>query len=271
MAQAAQSDQNVYEINALGALDGEALPVYWARTPSSGLTPAPHVCSKNGMAYHLRIVNNSDSRIAVKIRVDGQSALPPGACFIVRGNKLRDLPGFQQKREFHEGSFKHTYADFVFGRPDLNEEAHQRGGATGLATAAAAANDDGPEIGVIEMDVYHAVEMACPAQTISGATAARQSVSAEKKEAVFSSLTVAGASRSQPAKKIASWYKEGGDILQTVKLHYKEIHALVFFGVDRTLLGLSSQAAARLPQPRAQPAPAAAAANSEFIEECEQE
>lgn len=269
------SDDALYQVLALNAETTEPLPVFWALTPSSGRAPAAHVCSKNGMAYQLRVVNNSSERIAVKITVDGQSALPPGACFIVRANKQRDLPGFQQKREFDgNGNFRHTYADFVFGRPNIDES---HGPAQQLA--AAAAKESGEAIGMIKMDVYRAVQMDCPAETIEGAAAKRQSVGAEKKEAVFTSLTVAGQARAQPSRKITAWFKEGGDILETVRLHYKESHALIFYGVDRSLLGLPPEA--RPPEARvAQPARharrsseaasgAAAAAATDFIEECD--
>jgi hypothetical protein len=219
------------------------------------------------MAYHLRVVNNSSERIAVKITVDGQSALPPGACFIVRANKQRDLPGFQQKREFDgDGNFRHTYADFVFGRPDLDESS-----APTQRLAAAAAEESERVIGVIQMDVYRAVQMNCPAQSIEGSVAQRQSVSAEKKEAVFTSLTVAGRARAQPAKKITAWFKEGGEILETVKLHYKEVHALVHYGVDRTLLGLPPEVQVAQPSnhARSRVSGSAAPATAEFIEECD--
>jgi hypothetical protein len=265
MAAGAAGGEALYEIMALSAETAEPLPVFFARSPSSGSAPAPHVCSKNAMAYHLRVVNNSSERIAVKITVDGQSALPPGACFIVRANKRRDLPGFQQKREFDgDGNFKHTYADFIFGRPDLDES----GGPAQLAAAAAVESER--VIGVVKMDVYRAVAMDCPAETIEGRAAKRQSVSAEKKEAVFTSLTVAGQARAQPAKKITGWYKEGGVILETVKLYYKELHALVFYGVDRTLLGLPPEAAVAQPARQSEGGGAKAPASSaDFIEECD--
>jgi hypothetical protein len=263
----AMASDALYQIVALSAETAEPLPVFWALTPSSGRAPAAHVCSKNSMAYHLRVVNNSSERIAVKITVDGQSALPPGACFIVRANKQRDLPGFQQKREFDgDGNFRHTYADFVFGRPNLDEP-----GAPAQRLAAAAAEESERVIGVIKMDVYRAVQMNCPAQSIEGSVAQRQAVSAEKKEAVFTSLTVAGRARAQPARKITAWFKEGGDILETVKLHYKEVHALVHYGVDRTLLGLPPEA--QIAQPsnhaRSRGAGAAAPTTADFIEECD--
>lgn len=256
-----------YQVVALSAETAEPLPVFWALTPSSGRAPAAHVCSKNGLAYHLRVVNNSSERIAVKITVDGQSALPPGACFIVRGYKQRDLPGFQQKREFDgDGNFRHTYADFVFGRPNLEESK-----APAQQLAAAAAEESERVIGVIKMDVYRAVQMDCPEQSIQGSVAKRQSVPAEKKEAVFTSLTVAGQARAQPSRKITAWYKEGGEILETVKLHYKEIHALVYYGVDRTLLGLPPEAAVAQPARPARSSGAGHAATSttDFIEECD--
>lgn len=262
------ASEALYQIMALNAETAEPLPVFWALTPSSGRAPAAHVCSKNGLAYHLRVVNNSSERIAVKITVDGQSALPPGGCFIVRANKQRDLPGFQQKREFDgDGNFRHTYADFVFGRPNLDES-----NAPAQQLAAAAAEESERVIGVIKMDVYRAVQMDCPEQSIEGATTTRQSVSAEKKEAVFTSLTVAGQARAQPSRKITAWFKEGGEILETVKLHYKESHALIFYGVDRTLLGLpavAEEASEPVQHARSRGTAATAPATTDFIDECD--
>ena len=218
-----------YELQLLHGRTDEELPVYFARTPSSGNAPAPHVCSTNGGAYKLRVVNNSGERIAVKIKVDGQPTQPPGACFIVRGGKKRDLPGFQQKRVFDgNGNFKHEYADFVFGRPDLEEDG------AAAAAAEAAAGGAAKEIGVIQMDVHRAVAMACPGESLTSAATKRQSVSAEKKEAVFSSLTRPGAVHKEAPKRVQSWFRDG-EFLQTVKVYYKETHALGIAHPARTL------------------------------------
>jgi hypothetical protein len=73
-----------YELQAVDASTSRPLPVFWVKTPNSGPTPAPHVCSRNGLAYRLIVHNNTDTRIAVKVRVDSRSTLPPGACFVVR-------------------------------------------------------------------------------------------------------------------------------------------------------------------------------------------
>eukprot|EP01047_Picozoa_sp_COSAG01_P030494 COSAG01_NODE_2128_length_8364_cov_100.246461_7_plen_139_part_00 len=73
-----------YELQAVDASTSQPLPVFWVKTPNSGPTPAPHVCSRNGLAYRLIVHNNTDARIAVKVRVDSRSTLPPGACFVVR-------------------------------------------------------------------------------------------------------------------------------------------------------------------------------------------
>ena len=51
------------------------------------------------------VKNNSDERIAVKIRVDNKPTLPTGACFVVRPKRQREMQGFQVKRTFHGGQF----------------------------------------------------------------------------------------------------------------------------------------------------------------------
>jgi hypothetical protein len=218
-----------YELEVVPA-DGAPFPVYWVKTSNSGPAPAPHVRSVCGTQYKLLVRNNSDARIAAKIRVDGRSVLPEGGCFVVRPGREREMQGFQLARTFSGGSFTDEWAAFVFGRPSLVEPGQKKG-----ADGAPVANK---EIGCLVMEVYEAVEMQCPQSNLTSSTAAapREGVSAEKKDSVFSSLTLPGQKTVVAARPVQRWYRDG-QLLQTVKLFYKEEHALIFNGVPPTEFG----------------------------------
>lgn len=208
------------------------------------------------------VKNNSDERIAVKIRVDNKPTLPTGACFVVRPKRQREMQGFQVKRTFHGGQFADEWAAFVFGRPSLIEK--------GSDTAKDRQDKpDNQEIGCVVMDVYEAVEMECPQTDLASyaTSTSQEAVSAEKKDSVFSSLTVPGARYQQAARPVQRWYRDGL-LLQSVKLYYKEEHALIFHGVSPTEFG--HPAAAPAASVRQSQAPKRKAAPlADYVEHCD--
>jgi hypothetical protein len=172
------------------------------------------------------------------------------------------MVGFQLARTFSGGKFRDEHADFVFGRPSLVEPG---GAAQSAASAAAASEPEDKEIGCISMDVHEAVAMECPHADLKGSTASKpDAVSQDKKSSVFSSLTVPGARQQQTERQVQRWYRDG-QLLQAVKLYYKEEHALMFYGVSPTQFGHAPAE----PAPKAQHQKIPARPRQDFVETCD--
>eukprot|EP00913_Durusdinium_trenchii_P000052 g48.t1 len=84
-----------------------------------GKEVVPHVCSKPGEAYVIRVTNSSRRHIACAVTVDGENALLKDGSLIVAPKDARELQGYLVSKNFIGKEYE--YRDFLFSTPKVIE------------------------------------------------------------------------------------------------------------------------------------------------------
>lgn len=205
----------------------------------------PHVCSRTGEAYVIRVSNNSRRHVACSIAVDGENALLKDGSLIVAPGDARELPGFLVSKNFVGREYIKEYRDFVFGKPRVVE-------------APAPGQQPSEEevayktYGRITCAVFEAVldeeldsDQELRGQTtfyrgagLHGSFDERRVPEGKKKHFLYSAVTVQGARSSIANSTRGRWWVRGTRKLRTLEVRYKESHSLMLLGVDPQALGV---------------------------------
>ncbi|CAK9013260.1 unnamed protein product [Durusdinium trenchii] len=86
-----------------------------------GKEVVPHVCSKPGEAYVIRVTNSSRRHIACAVTVDGENALLKDGSLIVAPKDARELQGYLVSKNFIGKEYVKEYRDFLFSTPKVIE------------------------------------------------------------------------------------------------------------------------------------------------------
>jgi len=205
----------------------------------------PHVCSRAGEAYVIRVSNNSKRHVACSIAVDGENALLKDGSLIVAPGDARELPGFLVSKNFVGREYIKEYRDFVFGKPTVVEASApgQQPSEEELAYKT---------YGRITCAIFEAVldeeldsDQELRGQTtfyrgagLHGSFDERRVPEGKKKHFLYSAVTVQGARSSIANSTRGRWWVRGPRKLRTLEVRYKESHSLMLLGVDPQALGV---------------------------------
>lgn len=240
-------DESTYTLQVLPGRHQEALATHniVVDDGDEGKRAVPHVCSRAGEAYVIRVSNNSRRHVACSIAVDGENALLKDGSLIVAPGDARELPGFLVSKNFVGKEYIKEYRDFVFGKPTV-VEAPARGQEPAEDELAY------KTYGGITCDVFEAVldeeldsDQELRGQTtfyrgagLNGSFDKRRVPEGKKKHFLYSAVTEQGARSSISNSTRGRWWVRGQRKLRTLEVRYRESHSLMLLGVDAKALGI---------------------------------
>lgn len=241
-----QGDEVQYSIDLLPGRRQDPYPTFDLLVSESddAQQVVPHVCSRPGEAYVIRVTNSSRRHIACAVTVDGENALLKDGSLIVAPRDARELQGYLVSKNFVGKEYVKEYRDFIFSTPKVIE-----------ATKGA---DDGipyTTYGRICCEVYEAEldeevdsDQELRGQTthyrgagLHGSNDQRVVPEGKKKHFMYSAVTVQGQRSTIANSTRGRWWVRGPRKLRTLELRYRELHTLMLMGVDRKRLGLKEE------------------------------
>lgn len=228
-----------YTVELIPSRDAEPWPIFHL---TDGDEVAPHVVSRPGEEYLIRVSNNSRSHIACAVTVDGENALLKDGSLIVAPGDCRELPGFLVSKNFIGKEYVKEYKKFLFAKPKIVEKGD--GADPGESTYST--------YGSIVCKIFKAVcdEEADSEEEMHGQSTHyrgsglhgsfndRVVPEGKKSHLVYSAVTQQGSTQHISNSVKGRWWVRGERHLTTVDVRYKEAHSLLLLGVSASDLGI---------------------------------
>eukprot|EP00434_Breviolum_minutum_P024295 symbB.v1.2.021455.t1/scaffold1817.1/size100144/4 len=110
-----------FSIDLLPGRRQDPYPTFDLLVSEESKEAVPHVCSRPGEAYVIRVTNSSSRHIACAVTVDGENALLRDGSLIVAPRDARELQGYLVSKNFVGKEYVKEYRDFIFSTPKVIE------------------------------------------------------------------------------------------------------------------------------------------------------